>query len=245
MSPKSKVQSPNAVVSATRERPFVFLNVAITADGKLAPANRRFVAFSSKRDQDLLLELRTRADAVIAGARTIDSVPVTMGPGGKKYREQRLKAGRSEYNLRVVVSGSGSIEPHAEIFRHKFSPIIILVTGRATRVSIQRLQKLGAIVHVCGERQIDFRAALQWLRREWSVTSLLCEGGGEINNALFRENLVDEIYVTLSPKVFGGRTAPTLADGSGIDSLSEATRLKLKSRRRVGDELFLCYSVAR
>ena len=255
MSRRSKVQSPSSKVAPLALRaaltrsanqpttlPFVFLNVATTADGKLAPANRHFVPFSSKRDQELLLELRARADAVMAGARTVDSVPVTMGPGGKKYRDMRVKNGLSEYNLRVVVSGSGSLDPRAKIFQHKFSPLIILVTERARRARIARLQKLGAIVHISGEKELDFTHALKWLRKEWKVKSLLCEGGGEINAALFRENLVDEIYLTLCPKIFGGRNAPTLADGIGVESLADATRLKLKSQKRVGDELFLVYS---
>src|SRR6266446_7848931 len=108
--------------------PFVYLNVATTADGKLAPANRRFVAFSSKRDQRLLLELRARADAVMAGARTVDLVPVNLGPGPAKYRRLRLKNRLAEYNLRVIVSGSGTVDPKAQIFRHHFSPIIVLAS---------------------------------------------------------------------------------------------------------------------
>jgi riboflavin biosynthesis pyrimidine reductase len=127
--------------------PFVYLNVAITADGKLAPANRHFVPFSSKRDQELLQELRTRADAVMAGARTVDSVPVTLGPGGKKYRVRRLKNGLAEYNLRVVVSGSGSLSPRAKIFQHRFSPLIILVSRRASKARLNRFEKLGANVN--------------------------------------------------------------------------------------------------
>jgi riboflavin-specific deaminase-like protein len=238
-SPTSNVQHPR---SETADRPFVFINVATTADGKLAPDNRRFVPFSSKRDQAFLLELRARADAVMAGARTIDAATVTMGPGGKKYRNLRLKNGLAEYNLRIIVSGSGTVNPHAEIFRHKFSPIIILTTGRA-RSRIPRLQKLGAVVHLCGESNIDFPAAFRWLRREWDVKRLLCEGGGEINGALLEANLVDEIYHTLCPKIFGGRTAPTMADGIGIEHLADATRLNLKSFRRVGEEMFLTWSV--
>jgi len=225
--------------------PFVFLNVATTADGKLAPANRHFVPFSSKRDQDLLLELRTRADAVMAGARTVDSVPVTLGPGGKKYRRQRQRNGLSEYNLRVIVSGSASIDPRAKIFQHKFSPLIILATKRATKARVARLQKLGAIVRIFGEQDLDFGAALRWLRRKWNVRSLLCEGGGEINAALLRKNLVDEIYVTLCPKIFGGREAPTMADGVGVNALAKATWVKLKTKKRIGDEMFLCYRVVR
>ena len=240
MSPKSKVRSPKSPAL-----PFVFLNVATTADGKLAPTNRHFIPFSSKRDQELLMELRTRADAVMAGARTVDSVPVTLGPGGKRFREMRVKTGLTEYNLRVIVSGTGSVNPRAKIFQHKFSLLIILVSKRASKARITCLQKLGAIVHVCGEKHVNFTEALKWLRAEWNVKRLLCEGGGEINAALFREDLVDELYLTLSSKIFGGRNAPTMTDGLGVTSLENATRVKLKSKRRVGDEMFLRYRVVR
>ena len=227
-----------------RERlPFVYLNVATSADGKLAPANRRFVPFGSKRDQDLLIRLRTRCDAVMAGARTVDSVPVNLGPGGKNYRDERVKNGLAEYNIRVVVSGSASINPRAEIFKHKFSPLIILTTHRAPKSRIARLQNLGAIVQAFGESDLDFTAALKWLHKQWNVTRLLCEGGGEINAALFREDLVDEVYLTLCPIILGGRDAPTMADGIGVTKLSDAKRLRLMHRERVRDELFLVYSV--
>jgi riboflavin-specific deaminase-like protein len=224
--------------------PFVYLNVATTADGKLAPPNRHFVPFSSKRDQELLMLLRTRCDALMAGARTVDSVPVNLGPGGKRFREMRVANGLSEYNLRVVVSGSGSLNPRAEIFKHKFSPLIVLVTERAG-ACVKRLQKLGAIVEVCGERELDFTYALKWLRKQWNVTRLLCEGGGEINAALFQKNLVDEIYLTLCPLVFGGRRAPTMSDGEGVQRLPGATKLKLKAQERAGEELYLVYAVQR
>src|SRR5262249_12059527 len=120
-----------------RERPFVYINVATTADGKLAPANRHFIPFGSKRDQELLLELRANADAVMSGARTVGPLPVNLGPGPAKYRRLRLKKGLPEYNLRVVVSGSGNLNPRAEVFRHRFSPIIVLVTRRAPEIKLR------------------------------------------------------------------------------------------------------------
>src|SRR5438477_10398926 len=117
--------------------PFIYLNVATTADGKLAPENRKFVAFGSKKDQQLLLELRARADAVMAGARTVDLVPVNLGPGPAKYRQARLRNGLTAYNLRVVVSGSATLSPSAEIFRRRFSPIIVLACGKAPQTNIR------------------------------------------------------------------------------------------------------------
>ena len=228
-------------MSHSRKLPFVYINVATTADGKLAPANRNFVPFSSKRDQQLLLELRARADAVMAGARTVDLVPVNLGPGPAKYRHMRLKKGLQEYNLRIVVSGAGTLNPNAEIFRRRFSPIIVLTSGAAPERNLRRLRSVADQVQVFGERELDFRAALTWLRTEWNVRRLLCEGGGEVNAGLFRAGLVNEIYLTLCPLLFGGREAPTMADGVGAKDLAHAIKLRLKSLKRVGQELFLVY----
>ena len=229
--------------SSSSPLPFVFLNVATTADGKLAPASRHFIPFAGRRDARHLLELRATADAVMSGARTVDLSPVKLGPGGAKYRQQRIRRGLTEYNLRVIVSGGGTINPRAEIFKHRFSPIIILTTARAPRAKIKQLQALADEVKICGDREIDFHHALRWLRKKWNVKRLLCEGGGEINAALFESGLVHEVHVTLAPCIFGGRTAPTMADGRGFPTLADAARLKIQSRKRVGDELFLVYRV--
>lgn len=223
--------------------PFVFLNVATTADGKLAPANRHFVPFGSPRDKHLLLELRTKADAVMAGARTVDLSALNMGPGGLKYRRIRVRNGLTEYNLRVVVSGSGTLNPRAVIFQHRFSPIIVLTSGRAPERNLRRLRSVADEVAVFGEKELDFKAALEWLRSKWRVKRLLCEGGGEVNGALFRAGLVDEVHQTICPFIFGGRNAPTMADGESVRSLVEATRLKLKSLQRHGDELFVVWRI--
>jgi len=225
----------------TRDLPFVYINVATTADGKLAPANRHFVPFGSKRDQELLLELRASANAVMSGARTVGPMPVNLGPGPAKYRKMRLKKGLPEYNLRVVVSGSGNLNPKAELFRHRFSPIIILVTRRAPESRVRRLREVADEVRAFGDNRLNFTEALRWLRKKWGVKRLLCEGGGEVNAGLFQEGLVDEVYHTLCPLVFGGRHAPTMADGVGFPALADAARLRLKSLKRVGDELFLVW----
>jgi riboflavin-specific deaminase-like protein len=225
--------------------PFVYLNVAMTGDGKLAPVNRHFVPFSSARDQEHLLELRTEADAVMSGARTVDLGPVKLGTGGAKYRRMRLKRGLAEYNIRVVVSGAGTLDPDAEIFKHRFSPIIVLTTERASPGKLRELSKLADVVKVCGKRELDFAMALRWLRAEWKVKRLLCEGGGEINAGLFEAGLVNEVHVTLCPLVLGGRTAPTMSDGNGFTTLAAAAKLELRSQKRVGDEMFLVYRVVK
>jgi 2,5-diamino-6-(ribosylamino)-4(3H)-pyrimidinone 5'-phosphate reductase len=224
-----------------RGLPFVFLNAAMTADGKIAPASRRFEPFGGPRDRQHLLELRATADAVMAGARTVDLDRVNMGPGPIKYRRARLQRGLAEYNLRVIVSGSGTIDPEAEIFRHRFSPIIILTSGRASRAKLRRLREVADEVKVCGQNEIDFAAALRWLAAKWKVKRLLGEGGGEVNGALFKAGLVDEVHVTVCPLIFGGRGAPTVADGDGVERLAAAARLRLVSMKQFAHGIFLVY----
>jgi len=219
--------------------------MAMTADGKIATANRAVSSFGSLHDHKHLLELRATADAVMAGARTVDSAAINLGPGPAGFRRRRLDNGLQEYNLRVIVSGNGSINPAAEIFKHRFSSIIILTTELAPKAKLCQLQPLADEVKVCGKREIDFREAFCWLRRKRNVKRLLCEGGGGLNDALFRAGLVDELYLTICPKIFGGRNAPTIADGKGFCRLADSLPLQMKSFKRIGDEVFVVFKRVR
>lgn len=190
-----------------------------------------------------MMELRARADAVMSGARTIDADKVELGPGGKKYQEMRLENGLAEYNLRVIVSGSATINTKAHIFTRRFSPILLLTTEAAPKSRLKILRPLVEDIFVSPGTELDFRKALQWLKEKWEVKRLLCEGGGEVNAPLFREKLVDELYLTISPIIFGGRHSPTLSDGEGIDRIADATRLRLRRLEEIRGELFCVYQV--
>jgi riboflavin-specific deaminase-like protein len=227
----------------TSKLPFTLLNLAMTADGKIATANRKISFFSSRRDREHMMELRATVDAVMSGARTVDLNPVTLGPGAAKYRRLRKSRGLEEYNIRVIASGSGSIDPDAEIFRKRFSPIIILTTARAGKARLERLRTVADEVKICGEDQLDFRYGFAWLRKQRRVRRLLCEGGGELDEALFRAGVVNELHLTICPKIIGGREAPTIADGVGFGRLGKACRLDLSSFKRYGEEAFLVYKV--
>lgn len=191
------------------------------------------------------MELRTRADAVMAGARTVDRYPALLGPGAKRRRDKRKRLGLAAYNLRIVVTGAGTLDTSAEIFKHRFSPIIVLTSERISERNLRKLRGVADEVQVFGRNEVDFVKALEWLRARWKVKRLLCEGGGAVNEALFRAGVVDEMYLTVCPVIFGGRDAPTLADGLGVKRLADATQLKLKSWRHVGDELFLVFRVTK
>jgi 2,5-diamino-6-(ribosylamino)-4(3H)-pyrimidinone 5'-phosphate reductase len=226
-----------------KARPFVLINMAMSADGKIAPPHRRFVAFGSRRDHANLLALRATADAVMCGARTVDSAPVTLDAGGTAYERQRVRAGLAKQNLRIVVSGSGSVDPGAVIFRHPGSPLIVLSSGQAPKSRLAKLKRLANCVKVCGKNRVALGQTLRWLRREWAVKRLLCEGGGELNFELLRLGLVDELHLTICPRIIGGRDAPTIADGDGFAHLAKVANLAMTRQRRIGGELFTTWRI--
>ena len=236
----SRFAATNPMESQGTPRPWVFLNMAMTADAKIASANRKTTQFGSPMDLEHLYELRATADAILCGARTVEQSRATLGNGGDKFRNIRLRGGLKEYPLRVVVSGSGSIDPEAELWQHRFSPIVLLTTERA-RPRLKRLMSVADDIWICGRNHLDFHQAMGRLRSEYGVQRLLSEGGGELNESLFRANLVDEIHLTLCPLILGGRQAPTLAEGTGFPSLSKASLFRLHARRKIGHELFLVY----
>ncbi len=222
-------------------RPYVLLNMSMSADGKIASANRAINHFSSERDHENLHRLRATADAILNGARTVDTAAIKMDTGPDKFRKQRLRNKLSDHAIRVIATGNGSLNPNAEVFNHRFSPIIVLTTSRCSKNKLTKLQQAADEVIVAGEKELDFPTALKELRKQWKVKRLLCEGGGALNDALFRADLVDEIHLTICPVIIGGRDAPTISDGAGMDRLADARQFELQRRRTTDNEQFLTY----
>lgn len=230
--------NPNA-----RRRPWVVLNMAMTADGKIASANRVLDTFGSARDLYRLYALRATADAVLCGATTVNGAGITLGNGGERHARERRRRQLAPAPLRVVVSGGGGLAPEAELFRSPGGRIVILTAARSGAVRRKAWEQAGAEVWVGGRARVDLARALEWLREEHGVRRLVCEGGAELNAGMFEAGLIDEIRVTVCPRVFGGRTAPTLADGEGVAHLADGVELRLVRARREGEEMFLSYRV--
>ncbi len=223
--------------------PFVYVNMAISADAKIASADRRLTSFGSPRDEQHLYELRTGADAIFCGARTIEQSRSTLGNGGPEFTRRRVRAGRAAFPLRVVVTGSGSLSREAEIWRRDYGPILVVTTPRAPSSALRWFRAQAAGVFVSEGPEVDWTAVLDWLGRTHGVKQVLSEGGGELNDALFRAGVVQEMHLTWCPWLIGGSAAPTVADGQGHPRLAEASLFRLARRRRVGSEYFLVFRV--
>lgn len=187
-------------------------------------------------------DLRARADAIVIGAGNlrVDNPDLALLPG---ERERREREGLRE-PLRVVVTGRGlDIEASHRMFdRARGGEAVVAHAAAMDAATRARIDAFATRVELGGEL-VDIARLLSWLATERGVSTVLTEGGGVINAAFFAARAVDEIYLTLTPRILGGATAPTMVSGEGFgsDDIPDAT---LASVERVGDELFLRYDVA-
>ncbi len=223
------------------KKPFVFLNMAMTLDGKTSTVERRPTDWTSPADKRRMIRLRATADAVMVGARTAETDRTSLSIPDERLQRARVRRGLPPHPLRVIVSACGSFPETVRVFERPVSPILIFTSRRAPRAKLDRLTRRPDVhVYVVGEREVSVPLMLDILVRDWGVKRLLGEGGAGLNWSLFAARAVDEVFLTLCPRVFGGAGAPTLVDGAGFlrDQAPEATLVRCERR---GQELFLRY----
>ena len=226
-----------------QDRPLVSVNFAVTWDGRISTRNHTPSDFSSKRDKHRLLEIRSIGDAVLASITTVSADRMTMGMPDEALRTARIERGQAEYPLRVLLTNSGRIDPSLPVFEKTFSPIVIFSTTRMPR-DVQTALQGKANLHLTGNDSVSLREMMHTLRHEYGVRQLVCEGGGQVFRSLLAEDLVDEIYLTLCPRIFGGIEAPTLTGLAG-DYLPHSVTCELLSMEVIEGECFLRYAVTR
>ncbi len=221
-------------------RPHVTVNMAMSLDGKITTYRREDIVLGSKHDRRLMDVLRAEAGAVIVGAGTVkhDGHPILMRH--KDLLEKRISHGLAHHPINVVLSRKLDVPLTRPIFRHAGTEKIIFTTRAAPPERVKRFSKLVEVV-VLPKRTLSPSDVLENLRQR-RIKKVLLEGGGEVHFAFLEEGVVDDIYVTLTPRLIGGAAAPTILDGRGFLA-SNHLRLRLISSKRLGDELFLKYRV--
>ena len=208
------------------DRPYVILNVAVTADGKTDTVARQGATISSAQDAERVDRLRAASDAIMVGGRTLLGDDPRLVVKAEALRAERRARGVPENPIKVGVITRANLKLDSRFLTVGPAQIMIFTTHQTDQAQIDKLREYGVQVTVTSEQRIDLRAVLAALKRA-GVHRLLVEGGGTLNAELLRLELVDEIYLYMAPLIFSGATAPTLADGVGWSRV-DATHLELR-----------------
>lgn len=207
----------------------------MTADGKIATKSGNS-AISSNADLRRVHQLRNSADAIMVGISTVlaDDPQLTV----------RFGATVSRSPTRVVVDSTGRIPSSSRLLK-KANELntIVAASNRISFDNIRRIESTGAKVLVAGRNKVELRKIFRILE-EMGYKRILVEGGGELNWSVLKLGIVDELIITMSPRIVGGRSAVTLVEGGGYDRISEGIPLKLRDvRRNENGEMILFYEL--
>lgn len=202
-----------------KERPYVFVNMVATIDGKIVTGDRNEPVWDlgSAIDHATMFRLEAKADAVMSGAGSIRAT-------GNKWNPRT--------HTRIAVTRSGNLD-HESNFLNNGHPIV-LAPGNANFELPDPCELLKT-----GDDELDWHAALKAIFDK-GVRVINCLGGSEINAQLFKEGLIDEIFITVAPKIKLGADTPTIADGVALPR-DQVQNYELLSSQQIGDEVFLRY----
>ena len=232
--PERRETSPEQLASGLRlgerapaERPYLVLNMVSTLDGK-ATIDWRTKGLSSEVDRLLFHHLRTQADAVMVGAGTARTERYGKLTKTDELRDKRVEEGLAPEALAVLVSARLDLPADLPLLQEPEQRVVIATGSDArlegTRAEVDHLQ--------VGD---DLPLLMSRLRDDYGVRSVLCEGGPTLNSHLYAAGLVDELFLSLSPKVVGGAAALTIV--AGRESV-EPTEMGLTWVAEGGGDLF-------
>jgi riboflavin-specific deaminase-like protein len=198
---------------APPDRPYLVLNMVSTLDGRIA-IDGRSGPIGDEADKELFFALRCAVDAVMVGAGTIRTERYGRLLRKPERRDKRAAEGLQPDPLAIVVSARLRLPADVPLLQDEHSTVAILTASEDT------VADPAAEVHYLrgpARMELELRPLLERLRREFGVRSILCEGGPSLNESLIREGLVDELFLSIAPKLAGG---PPLTILTG-DPLSE------------------------
>lgn len=219
--------------AAPEDRPYALANFVASVDGH-ATFDGRSGKLGDDGDRAMFHALREQVDAVLAGTNTMRAERygrIMVDPEG---RARRVAKGLAPEPLACVVTRSGDVPTEIPLLQEPAAPVIVFsaaevdLSGATAQVEVVRVDP--------GE--LTLTTVLRRLRAERGVRSLLCEGGPTLFGALAREGVVDELFLTVAPKLTGGGSGPVISSGP---ELQEPAPLRLEWALERHGSLFLRY----
>ncbi len=219
--------------------PFVTVKAAMTLDGKIATASDESKWITGERSRQVAMRLRSASDAVLVGINTVlaDNPSLTArGPNGRMRKPLR----------RYVLDSFARTPLDAAVVSDEFAALTTVVVGRTAPA--RRVMALAARVRVRVAPVSGWRINLRWLMKRLGsegVSSLLVEGGGEVNAAFLNAGLAQRVAFFYAPKILGGRDARRGVAGQGAQRLADLIELREVEWRRLGEDLWLSARVGK
>ncbi len=208
----------------------VILSAAISIDGKISTRTNDS-KISSKEDSIRLHKLRSKVDAILIGKNTLlqDDPLLTV----------RHTKGKNP--IRVILDSKGTIPITSRIIKTSSEiPTIIVVSKKITDKNLLKLKKLPVEIIVSGENSVNLKLLMKKLSTK-KIKTILVEGGGTVNWEFVKNNIFNELIVTLSPYLIGGNDSISFVEGKGFAKITNSPKLKLKSIKRLKNYLVLNY----
>jgi riboflavin biosynthesis pyrimidine reductase len=221
---------------ASADRPYVVANLVASADGR-ATFHGRSGELGDEGDLVMFRALRRSVDAVLVGTGTLRAEHYGRLIGDPAARRRREQRGLAPEPLACIFTRSGHVPVEIPLFDEPEAAVILFgPAGLETPDTAARVEVVGL-----GPDELTPPAMLRHLRGCHGVRSLLCEGGPTLLGALLADHLVDELYLTLAPKLTGGGVGPTITSGPELSKLITLTPEWVLER---AGSLFLRYSLA-
>lgn len=225
-------------------RPYVAVNMVTTADGKAVVAGKAG-KIGSPLDRTMMSRIRAATDCVLVGAGTVraELVSVRVRP---EEEAARLRRGWTPQPLGAIVTNTGDLPLGRPVFADREPRPLVFTGDDAVSRHSERFEALGRVARILtvGREAPDIRLVLSTLAQDFGVRRLLVEGGPALNQALFDLGLVDELFLTLAPRVVGGRSK-TIVEDADAEPRLDLARVRLISIAEAASELFLRYRVVR
>jgi 2,5-diamino-6-(ribosylamino)-4(3H)-pyrimidinone 5'-phosphate reductase len=222
-------------------RPYVVVNIAMSADGKISTRERRQVRISGSQDFTRVDRLKAGCDAVMVGIGTVLADDPSLTVKSDECRKYRRKQEWDDHPVRIVVDSTGRIPPYASILHKGDGKRVVAVSRRADATKISLLEKKATVI-IAGEDEVDLCALMNELGA-MGIHRVLVEGGGTLIAGLIEAGLVNEIYTFIGNIIIGGKDAPTFTEGEGFIQESAFPRLTLLEARRIEQGILLHWNV--
>ncbi|MDL2260977.1 2,5-diamino-6-(ribosylamino)-4(3H)-pyrimidinone 5'-phosphate reductase [Methanimicrococcus sp. OttesenSCG-928-J09] len=228
-------------------RPYIFINSAMSADGKLSTYERKQVKISGKADFERVDELRAETDAIMVGIGTVLADDPSLTVKSAQRREKRVADGKEENPIRIIVDSRARTPVDADIFKKGVGRKIIVIAESAEKENKEKVTALSKMpdtkIIVAGTNQVNLEEMAVQLKKE-GINRLMVEGGAALNYGLISTGLADELKIFVGNLIIGGKTAPTFADGDGFNE-ENIRRLTLESAEKIEDGILLTWKVNR